>query len=297
MPRCSGEHAHVALVFGVCCGVGLWLAGLYPSGWAVTAWRHGVNVYTIAVTSSAVDFPVPERGSAAVDATFHAGVIPFVVVLTTGVHSAHTAARARLWRQLNPDHTVLVYDDIACADFLEREYGEGVRRIFMRPRHGPIRADIFRVFYLHARGGVYGDLDTVPLAPIADIIPPPDGGPMLVVSQGRTPDKAMLIDPIFMAATPRHPTLQAAIDVYRGLAQRRMYTYWSWSVVHVLTALRDGGAPVQATLPWLCPIPHNRTYCFLQHGPEKHPLVRTRGDDYDRKRHAFRPAHAGPRAR
>ena len=58
------------------------------------------------------------------------------------------------------------------------------------------------------------------------------------------------LNPTLIAARPNDPTLGAAVEVYRRLRSRGRYGYWSWSVVHVLSALRLAGHPVrQKTLP------------------------------------------------
>lgn len=274
---------HVLTVVAAVCIMVLLLSRALPPAWAVEAVFGGVHAYTVALVAAYTNIP----SGAAVAAPTHA-VIPGTIVMSVPYVDELVEARVRTWQELNPEHTVKVFTDVNCADLIEMTYGVDARRLFWRARHGPIRADIFRVFFLYAFGGVYVDIDMVPLVPLSQIVPSTPIGPSLIVARSRESIPGKL-NPTFMAATPRHPTLKAAVDVYYQLARRSLYTYWSWSVVHVMSTLKYAGAPINVTLIEVCPDwPRDRSTCVIQRPPSHRAVLKVRGNDYDSDKHAFR---------
>ncbi|MGF9759466.1 tetratricopeptide repeat protein, partial [Microvirga sp. 0TCS3.31] len=76
------------------------------------------------------------------------------------------------WRSMNPDYSHQVFDVAAAQEFLIRHYGPHVRRAYRRAGSAAEQADLFRLAYLYAKGGVYVDADDRCLAPISSVLPP-----------------------------------------------------------------------------------------------------------------------------
>ncbi|KAK9479876.1 nucleotide-diphospho-sugar transferase [Lipomyces japonicus] len=72
------------------------------------------------------------------------------------------------WEKLNPDYAHEVLDDATSATLIRQLYAsvpDVVTAYSTMPR-SILKADFFRYLILFARGGVYSDIDTVPLKPI-----------------------------------------------------------------------------------------------------------------------------------
>lgn len=216
------------------------------------------------------------------------------LVMTYSEHSAYTSARAERWRALNPGTTVEVYDDSDCVAFIREVYKPGWLELWAWLPPGPIRADLFRVLYVYARGGVYVDIDAHPVATLAHMYAGAQAEPYLYVPRSRHQDQ---LNPMIMMASPRHPTLGAALQVYARLFETQApFSYWRYSVVHVMSALQLLQHPVQSLLVERCPgvWPFQRWQnCRLMAGAEV--AVINRGDDWDMNSHA--PRHVQPQAR
>jgi mannosyltransferase OCH1-like enzyme/Tfp pilus assembly protein PilF len=76
------------------------------------------------------------------------------------------------WRSTNTDYRHRVFDDVAAQEFLERTYAPNVLRAYRRADNPAEKADLFRLAYLYAHGGVYVDADDRCLAPISSVLPP-----------------------------------------------------------------------------------------------------------------------------
>lgn len=76
------------------------------------------------------------------------------------------AALLRCWREANPDLEVEQFDDASAARFLAAG-PEGVAEAFARTREPAARADLFRLAWLHRRGGLWMDADNRCLGPAA----------------------------------------------------------------------------------------------------------------------------------
>ncbi len=71
----------------------------------------------------------------------------------------------RNWEDMNPGWKVALYDDHECSQFLHKYYPH-VAGVYDSIKHGPIRADLWRICVLHKYGGVYADIDLKPLVPL-----------------------------------------------------------------------------------------------------------------------------------
>ncbi|MBL0408326.1 tetratricopeptide repeat protein, partial [Microvirga aerilata] len=75
------------------------------------------------------------------------------------------------WRSTNQDYRHHVFDDAAARAFLAEHYAPHVLRAYRRADNPAEKADLFRLAYLFAKGGVYVDADDRCLAPIGTVLP------------------------------------------------------------------------------------------------------------------------------
>ena len=76
------------------------------------------------------------------------------------------------WQQMNPSFEYAFYDDEDCRTFLKTYFDSDVIWAFNLLRPGAFKADLFRYCFLYIKGGVYVDLDCVPLIPLLDFLDP-----------------------------------------------------------------------------------------------------------------------------
>lgn len=76
------------------------------------------------------------------------------------------------WRLLNPGMKVTLVNDTEAADFVSSFYGPEVAQLYAAYPLGVMRADLWRYLVLYAHGGVYSDIDTQCLQPLAEWFPP-----------------------------------------------------------------------------------------------------------------------------
>ena len=74
------------------------------------------------------------------------------------------------WKTLNPDYKIHFYTDKDCIDFLRKNYNNNYANFFKKIRRGPHKADFWRLCVLYKYGGIYADIDLVPIRPISEII-------------------------------------------------------------------------------------------------------------------------------
>jgi len=75
-------------------------------------------------------------------------------------------------RRKNPEYEFHFYDDQACRDFLLENYGQTTLQCFDNLVPGAFKADLWRYAALYKFGGIYMDMDLVPIAPFREIIDP-----------------------------------------------------------------------------------------------------------------------------
>jgi mannosyltransferase OCH1-like enzyme len=135
------------------------------------------------------------------------------------------------WKHLNPGYAIELYDDDRCAKFLQEYYGKLYVDIFRFLKDGPIKADFWRVCVLYKFGGVYSDIDNVPLCPIRDFIEP---NVHFVTCSSFL--ERYNFNPNFIIATRGNLILNACINWYvRKYNAKTPYDYWEWSIMRALT--------------------------------------------------------------
>lgn len=203
--------------------------------------------------------------------------IPRTIVITNKKHGPMMRDRALLWEKMNVGYTVLQFDDHDCANFLATEYDTFTKSVFMSIANGPIKADMFRVFYLLKMGGIYVDVDMIPIQPLnVSMTTLNDTMPQLLIPKSRHKN---FLNPTIIASSPEHPTLMMAAQCYLKLGRGFYYSYWSWSAVHILSALYHAGAPITLSLSEKCPNLPNTETCGLYYKNQLQMYLRGAGWD------------------
>jgi predicted Zn-dependent protease len=139
------------------------------------------------------------------------------------------------WRARNPGYEWRRFDEAQARDYLAAKFPGPVTQAYQRVREIPQKADIFRLALLVAEGGVYVDADDRCLRPLDNLLP---RGANLVLPQEEFGCAANH----FLAASPGHPVLQAALRA-------------------VVTAVNRGDNEI----PWLLSGPGLLTRALAQH--------------------------------
>jgi len=123
-------------------------------------------------------------------------------------------ALMRTWRSAHKDYKFLLFNDKSAKEYLAKRYPAAVLGAYNRSRQPAQKADIFRLAYLAAEGGIYADADDRCIAPIGTIIP--EHAELVFYQE----DLGTLAND-FIAAKRHHPVLlralrNAVIAILRG---------------------------------------------------------------------------------
>ncbi|MCB8873614.1 tetratricopeptide repeat protein [Acidisoma silvae] len=110
------------------------------------------------------------------------------------------------WSLLNPGYEIQVFDSRSAAAFLGKHFAAPVLHAFSRCREPAQKADIFRLAWLVASGGIYVDADDRCIKPLDEMLPKEA---RLVVYQE---DIGTLANDV-MAAVPRHSVMVRALEL------------------------------------------------------------------------------------
>ncbi|GAB0115759.1 tetratricopeptide repeat protein [Acidisoma sp. C75] len=109
------------------------------------------------------------------------------------------------WPNINPEYRYHRFDLRSAAAFIAQRFPEPVSWAFHRAKEAAQKADLFRLAWLCAEGGVYVDADDRCTAPLQRIIP---AHAQLVLYQE---DHGTVCNN-FIAAMPGHPVIQRALQ-------------------------------------------------------------------------------------
>lgn len=157
--------------------------------------------------------------------------IPKVINLCYRTSQDIPAEVVHRWRDLNPNYSITLHGNTECEEFLEREMGpEYVQYFRWIPNSaGPIKADFWRLCFLYVHGGVYADVDVVPLESIDSFLHPEVS--ICTCSSFRGCHGS--VNPHFLACRPGMSVLlETAHCLMRK--RRRRFTYWGFSCVFEL---------------------------------------------------------------
>ena len=143
------------------------------------------------------------------------GARPDVVHVT---YSSLDAVPEQAWDQFRrwaADHTVRFYDDAACVAYLSAHFAELMPRYaaLKKPAH---RADLFRYAVLYREGGVYLDVKTLLVRPLADAFPDRRAVYSVLSKWGDRVHQGIL------AAPARHPLFRELLDLLARTPQKEV---------------------------------------------------------------------------
>jgi len=146
------------------------------------------------------------RGATASHSEVQPGPIPckFMQFWDSPAPPPDVAALMHGWRQAHPGYAYTCYADSEADAYLRRIFAPEVVLAYRRARQPAQKADIFRLAWLYAEGGVYADADDRCLAPVAAVL---GGGASLVTYQ----EEYGTLGNNFLAAAPRHPVIGRAL--------------------------------------------------------------------------------------
>jgi mannosyltransferase OCH1-like enzyme len=137
---------------------------------------------------------------------------------------------ANNWKELNPEYEIKLYDDEMIKSFLLEEYGELYKNIFDYLKDGPIKADFWRICMLYKKGGIYADIDNLPLVPLSDFIEN-DVDFVTCSSYGH-----WSFNPNFIISNNDNIILKKCIDWYiNKYNNQEDYGFWEWSIMVAFT--------------------------------------------------------------
>tara|TARA_B110001452_G_scaffold149029_1_gene124053 strand:- start:8460 stop:12788 length:4329 start_codon:yes stop_codon:yes gene_type:complete len=114
----------------------------------------------------------------------------------------------RVWRLLHPDYDHKFFNDSECLAYLRQNLGPRYAAAFEGLQPGAFKADLFRVAWLYHQGGIYADVDSVPLQSL-DVILPAGASFVGVVER---PEAAGGLYNCFIATAPHSPLLGAVLE-------------------------------------------------------------------------------------
>jgi hypothetical protein len=74
------------------------------------------------------------------------------------------------WLELNPDWDIEFSDDNECLEYIDKHFGQEYVDLFNYITNGPNKADVWRLCKLYVEGGVYSDIDIIPLVSIEQMV-------------------------------------------------------------------------------------------------------------------------------
>ena len=134
------------------------------------------------------------------------------------------------WKKLNPEYEIKLYDDEMIKFFLLNEFDKLHENIFDFLKDGPIKADFWRICILYKYGGIYSDIDNIPLVKLSEFI---EKDVEFVTCSSYWIYK---FNPNFIISTKNNIILKKCIDWYvNKYIKKTKYDYWGWSIMNCFT--------------------------------------------------------------
>lgn len=230
------------------------------------------------------------------DTSPRADVVPKTIVITYKTIDTIPKFRIEEWKKLNPEYDIELYGNDECDEYLRRNFSENHAETFRWIKDGPIKADYFRTYKMYRDGGVYADVDIVPIVSLSKVKPNESFWmPMIETNLKILTYASGSINPAIFKCPPRHLFLKCMVQIYEMLRLKKVqYSYWAWSIVLVATAIYEVLTPDQRDMINLGK--HNRLvekhvgnddYCVDVANPD-YILFKIRDEAYDMKLHKFR---------
>lgn len=123
-------------------------------------------------------------------------------------------------KEMNPEYKHILADDNDCRDFLMKHFGYNHVNAFDSLVPGAFKCDFWRYAVLYIHGGVYIDIDMVPLKPLREIIEPTDEF-LSVADRDVLCTMGCAIYQAFIATVPRHPIIYYSLQLsFSNIAMR-----------------------------------------------------------------------------
>ena len=122
------------------------------------------------------------------------------------------------WKKVNPNWNYEIFYDKDCISFIEKYFNDDVLHSFNKIKSGAGKADLFRYCYLYIKGGVYTDMDNIPIIALNEIIKKDDEFVSCLDHRYRGINskfngKSFGIHQSFIISKPKHPFLDMAIKL------------------------------------------------------------------------------------
>jgi mannosyltransferase OCH1-like enzyme len=155
---------------------------------------------------------------------------PKVIYLCNKIIRESDVISSNNWKKINNEYEIRLYDDEMIKSFLLKEYGDLYINIFNYLKDGPIRADFFRICILYKNGGIYCDIDNLPLVPLSEFI---ENDIDFVTCSSYW---KFNFNPNFIISNKDNIILKKCIDWYVNKYNNEdKYEYWDWSIMNAFT--------------------------------------------------------------
>lgn len=112
------------------------------------------------------------------------------------------------WLIANPDYEWMYFDDLACDKFMRDHFNDDFYNMYASLPLGVMKSDMWRVAIIYVYGGFYADLDTHCHVNLNSWVKDEDLLLSVETAQGS-------ICNYFFGATPKHPALYAALEMFK----------------------------------------------------------------------------------
>ncbi len=133
--------------------------------------------------------------------------------------------------QMNSGLPYLIFDDESAAEFIRKEIGSDVLKLYNRCAIPAMRADLFRYCFLARRGGVYIDADFPAVASIEPLVTAHTKGCLYLREKGLTNSMMYLREPGNSLA---QTVLEVAIE---NISTKSSNSVWQVTGPHILQSL------------------------------------------------------------
>lgn len=113
------------------------------------------------------------------------------------------------WTRLNPQVAYTLFDDASARRFLETHYGSAIVQLYDACHHPAMKADYFRIAFLHQAGGLYADADELCLRPLGYILDAAEDAEIIAMLDGDTPG---YVHNAFLGGRPRSRLVRWALE-------------------------------------------------------------------------------------
>jgi hypothetical protein len=122
-------------------------------------------------------------------------------------------ANVQKLKELNPDYEYYLYDDDDCRQYLKKNYSPLHAFLFDNLIHGAFKCDFWRYAILAKEGGIYIDLDDVPVVPFDEIIGKNDTFVSIVDRKNVRSIGPCGIYQAFLACSPDNSIMKISLDI------------------------------------------------------------------------------------